>query len=133
LKKDKLSVIHTATPLAQTHHVPKTIPPPSQPIHGKNADPNMDLIKAFLLEILASPDDMKDPSFFQNGVGSSTIGDLLQQTAAKIEKKKEDDKKREEAVSAALRVERHFPKTMSYLPIILFLRISKMVEAVKFV
>jgi hypothetical protein len=33
-------------------------------------------------------------------VGSSTIGDLLQQTAAKIEKKKEDDEKREEAASA---------------------------------
>jgi hypothetical protein len=38
-------------------------------------------------------------------VGSSIIGDLLQQTAAKIEKKKEEDEKREEAVSAALRVE----------------------------
>jgi hypothetical protein len=64
LKKDKLSVIHTATTLAQTHHVPETIPPPSQPIHGKNADPKrMDLIKAFLSKILPSPDNMKDPFF----------------------------------------------------------------------
>jgi hypothetical protein len=49
--------------------------------------------------------DKVDPSFFKDGVGSSTIGDLLQQTAAEIEKKKADDKKIEEAVSAALRVE----------------------------
>jgi paraquat-inducible protein B len=38
-------------------------------------------------------------------VGSSTIGDLLQQTAAEIEKKKEEEEKIEEAASAALRVE----------------------------
>ncbi len=99
LEKEKLFIVHTPTP-ANTD-----VPPPLEPIFGKNADPKMDLIKVFLSKILASPDDMNDPSFFKNGVGSSTIGDLLQQTAAEIEKKKEEDEKMEEAVSAALRVE----------------------------
>jgi hypothetical protein len=83
----------------------KMVPPPSQPSIEKNADPQMDMIKAFLLKILASPGAMKDPSFFKDGVGSSTIGDLLQQAGADIEKKKVQDKKIEEAVSAALLVE----------------------------
>jgi hypothetical protein len=48
---------------------------------------------------------MKDQSFFKDGVGCSTIGDLLQQAAAEIEKKKAEHKEIEEAVSAALRVE----------------------------
>jgi hypothetical protein len=62
---------------------------------------------------------MKDPSFFKDGVGS-TIGDLLQQTAAEIEKKKAKDKKIEEAVSAALPVETFSENySMSYLPIFL--------------
>jgi hypothetical protein len=63
------------------------------------------VIKAFLLKILASPDVMKGPSFFKDGVGSSKIGDLLQQAAVEIEKKKAEHKKIEEAVSAPLRVE----------------------------
>jgi hypothetical protein len=65
----------------------------------------MDMIKAFLSKFLASPDVMKDPDFFKDGVGSSTIRDLLQQAAAEIEKKKAEDKKIEEAVVAAFRVE----------------------------
>jgi hypothetical protein len=93
--------------LAKTDNVPviKTVPPLPQLSIEKNAGPQMDMIKAFLSKILASPNVMKDPSFFKDGVGSSTIGNLLQQTAAEIEKKKLDDKKVEEAVSAALRVE----------------------------
>jgi hypothetical protein len=114
LEKEKLLIqVHTAT-LGNTDGVPpviksalpiKTVPPSPQPSIEKDADPQMKIIKAFLSKILASPDVMKDPSFFKDGVGSSTIGDLLQQTAAETEKKKAGDKKIEEAISAALRVE----------------------------
>jgi hypothetical protein len=77
-----------------------------QPILEKNADPKMNLIKAFLSKILASPDVMQDPSyFFKHDIRSSTIAELLQQTAVEIEEKRAEDKKIEEAVSAALRAE----------------------------
>jgi hypothetical protein len=92
----------------------------------------MDLIKAFLSKILASPDVMQDQFFFKHGIGSSTIAELLQQTAVEIEEKIAEDKKIEEKVSAASRVET-FSKKKSYLPIILFLQISKIVGAGEFV
>jgi hypothetical protein len=41
---------------------------------------------------------MQDPSFFKHDIGSSTITELLQQTALEIEEKKAEDKKIEEAV-----------------------------------
>jgi hypothetical protein len=72
-EKQKLFVVHTPT-LANTD-----VPPPLQPIFEKNADPKIDLIKAFLSKILASPDVMQDPSFFKHDIGSSTIAELLQQ------------------------------------------------------
>jgi hypothetical protein len=93
---DDVPVIKTALPI-------KTVPPSPQPSIEKDADPQKKVIKVFLSKILASLSVMKDPSFFKDGVGSSTIGDLLQQTAAEIEKKKANDKKIEEAFSAALR------------------------------
>ena len=98
-EQQKLSVVYTPT-LANTD-----IAPPLQPIFEENADPKMDLIKAFLSKILASPDVIEDPIFFKHDIGSSIIAELLQQTAVEIEEKKAEDKKIEEAVSAALRVE----------------------------
>jgi hypothetical protein len=94
-EKQKLLVVHTPT-LANTD-----VPPPLQPIFEKNANLKMDLIKAFLSKILASPNVMQDPSFFKHDIGSSTIAELLQQTAVEIEEKKAEDKKIDEAVSAA--------------------------------
>jgi hypothetical protein len=63
------------------------------------------LIKAFLSKILASPNVMQVPSFFKQNIGSSTIAELLQQTAVEIEEKKAEDMKIEERVSAASRAE----------------------------
>jgi hypothetical protein len=71
--------------------IKETVPPPLQPSIENNVDPHMLMIETFLSNILASPNVMKNLSF-KDGVGSSTVGNLLQQKAAEIEKKKARDK-----------------------------------------
>jgi hypothetical protein len=64
---------------------------------------HMKVVKDFLSRILASPDAMKDPSFFKIDISHSKMQDIFVETC-EVERKKAADEKKQRAVSLAVHV-----------------------------